>query len=547
MIRRAVLAGLFLTAICCLSGRANAASPSAVGLWRKFEYSMVSAKSYDNPLYDVRSLTVRFTAPGGRVRKVSGFWDGGTDWKVRFMPDETGTWTFETACSDTLNPGLHGVIGSFVCTAPGKGPDIFTRGAITRARGAYHLMHADGTPFFWLGDTAWNGAIRAADEEWERYLEFRAGQGYSVIQFIATQWRGCIADPEGRVAFEGSGRIRVNPDFFRRLDRRIDRLNELGFVAAPGLLWALQRGPGRELNPGYYLPEPEAVLLARYMVARWGGNHVVWLLGGDGRYIDEYEQRWKTIGRGVFGDEHPGLTSLHPMGGSWIGNAYAGESWLDIVGYQSSHGLGKPTIEFITRGPAAREWAAIPARPVLNMEPIYENIFRNMSERDVRTACWWSIMATPISGVTYGANGVWPWLRTGEKILNHTDAPHTLPWEESLALPGGGQAAQLAAFMRKLEWWRLRPAPELLAVQPGDIDFRQFISVAADDNRGTILIYTPVRATVSLYNPRGDRYRGRWFDPVAAKYQTAALTAREGRLEATPPGDGDWTLLLEKQ
>jgi hypothetical protein len=56
-------------------------------------------------------------------------------------------------------------------------------------------------------------------------------------------------------------------------------------------------------------------MLARYIVARYGGNQVVWFLGGDGKYVEEYEQRWKTIGRGVFGrGDYQGLVAQHPKG-----------------------------------------------------------------------------------------------------------------------------------------------------------------------------------------------------------------------------------------
>jgi len=162
------------------------------------------------------------------------------------------------------------------------------------------------------------------------------------------------------VAFEGSGRIRINRDFYKRLDHKVDQINEQGLVAAPVLLWALPVAEGRELSPGYYLPDEAAILLARYMVARYGGHHVVWILGGDGRYIDEYEQRWKNIGHGVFGDEHPGVVAQHPMGHSWIGTAYAEEEWLDLIGYQSSHSNAKGTVEWITKGPMANSWRSSP-------------------------------------------------------------------------------------------------------------------------------------------------------------------------------------------
>ena len=518
-----------------------------VGVWMKYEQRFESDKSYENPLYDVKEFAVSFTSPTGRVMKVNGFWDGGRDWRVRFCPDEKGTWTFRTSCADEKNKGLHGVTGSFACVANDSELDIYSKGGIVRPKGSYHLAHADGTPFFWTACTAWNGALKSTEDEWRQYLSHRVEHGYNVIQFVTTQWRGGDKDAEGQVAFEGSGRIRINVDFYRRLDHKVDRINEHGLVAAPVLLWTLQWGEGRELSPGYYLPEDAAVLLARYMVARYGGNHVVWILGGDGRYIDEYEQRWKNIGRGVFGEQHPGLVAQHPHGRSWIGNAYAGEDWLDIVGYQSSHSNARGTVEWITKGPPADNWDKIPARPIINLEPCYEEIGFRISDRDVRNASYWSILATPTAGITYGANGIWPWIREGETILNHRHEPGVSTWHKSMNFPGSIQVGYLAQFMRTLPWWRLRPAQHLLAEQPGDKTYSHFISVAQTDEGDTIVAYLPVRGTIKLHNRFGHDYRGQWFNPVTYDFFTAAVSQRDGLTEAASPQDSDMVLVLDRK
>src|SRR6187397_3257391 len=47
------------------------------------------------------------------------------------------------------------------------------------------LVTEDGRPFFYLGDTAWELFHRLTREEAVRYLEFRAGQGYTAIQAVA--------------------------------------------------------------------------------------------------------------------------------------------------------------------------------------------------------------------------------------------------------------------------------------------------------------------------------------------------------------------------
>src|SRR5215204_3167989 len=47
------------------------------------------------------------------------------------------------------------------------------------------LVTADGKPFFWLGDTAWELFHRLTREEAERYLRNRAAKRFTVVQAVA--------------------------------------------------------------------------------------------------------------------------------------------------------------------------------------------------------------------------------------------------------------------------------------------------------------------------------------------------------------------------
>ncbi|HKJ68811.1 MAG TPA: DUF4038 domain-containing protein [bacterium] len=516
------------------------------GVWGKFETSFRSSKTYENPLYDVESFIVHFTSPTGREKNIRGFWDGGTTWRVRFMPDEVGAWTYITECSDEENTGLHQVTGSFECTDNTSHYDMYTHGEIIRPPGSYHLTYSDGTPFFYTACTAWNGALKSTGKEWDTYLQNRVDKGFNTIQFVTTQWRGGESNRFGQEAFQGSGRIRLNVEFFQHLDTKVDRVNDCGLVAAPVLLWALPFGQGMELSPGYYLPEREAILLARYMVARYGGNHVIWILGGDGRYVESFEQRWKNIGRGVFGDEHAGVVAQHPHGRSWIGNAYTGEDWLDIYGYQSSHSRSQGTVDWINKGPVSENWHRIAAKPVINLEPCYEEIHFEISAEDVRNASYWSLMNAPAAGITYGHNGIWPWLREGEEILNHRHEPGVTPWYEAIHAPGSAQIGYLAEFFQQFEWWNLRPDQSMLAEQPGDTQFNHFISVTRTEDYRVILAYVPVKSTVKLYNLMQYEYEGQWFDPVENTYSHAQVIHEEGILRAASPKDQDLVLILRR-
>ena len=539
--KKITIAVVFLTCCAFLNGQL----PDAVK-WKKYELTFSSSSVYENPVQDVRTMEVTFFSPAGRKKTINAFWDGNDVWKARFMPDETGPWTFVTNCSDTKNQSLNGQEGSFLCRPNPDQKDIYKHGPVINPPGTFYLTHSDGTPFFYLACTAWNGALKSTDDEWDQYLQQRVKNSYSAVQLVTTQWRGCDKSSEGLTAFEGSGRIRINPEFFRLIDKKIDRVNEHGIVAAPVILWTLQTGNGKELSPGYYLPDDQAILLAKYIVARYGGNHVIWILGGDGIYTGTYEQRWKTIGRAVFDGKHQGIVAQHPCGRSWIGEVYKDEPWLNIIGYQSSHSNSEGTVNWITKGPMSEMWNHLPPRPLINLEPNYEEINFTIKDKDVRNACYWSLFATPVAGITYGANGIWPWLRQGEKILNHSDAPGTSLWNVSINFPGSIQMGYLAQFIKKFEWWKLYPSRELLLTQPGNEIFNQFVSVVKTTDNKTILAYLPVKLTVKIRKPAGIPYNVRWFNPVTNEYSEGIAADDGSVLTVTSPVESDMLLILEE-
>jgi len=516
--------------------------------YERFEHTFTSTRDYQNALYDVGEFDITFTSPSGKEKTVRGFWDGGRNWKVRFMPNEVGQWTFKSTSSDTGNSGLHGVTGTFECVDNESELDIYQKGNLIQPKGTYHLSYADGTPFFWTACTAWNGALKATDEEWEYYLNHRKAHHYNTIQLVTTQWRGGTTSAEGKVAFTGSGRIILDPTFFERIDQKIEEANAKGLIVSPVVLWALPFGNGSEYSPGYYLPIKEAVLLAKYIVARYQGNHVLWTLGGDGKYDGDLEARWKSIGSQVFGDaKHLGLVTLHPHGTSWVGDLYEDQDWYDVITYQSSHSNEASTVNWINKGPVANRWQKIRPMPLINTEPNYEEINFKITAKDVRNASYWSVFAAPVSGITYGANGIWPWLRAGEEIENHGPSAGTHTWKESLDFDGSRQIGHLHEFIKKFDWWKLRPANELLTEQPGDEAFNHFISVLANEDRSLILVYTPVRQMIKLYSSNKEGFMASWFDPVNNSYDDAAYQIQNHLLVVNNPKDQDMVLILKRR
>lgn len=517
-------------------------------IWEKVELSLVSDTSYDNALYEVQEFGAVFTSPTGKKKKLNGFWDGERNWKIRMLPDEIGIWKYKTFCSDKENTGLGNQSGLFTVVENKNKTALYRHGAVKANKGEYYMTHNDGAPFFWTACTAWNGALKSTDEEWETYLKQRRDNNYSVIQYVTTQWRGGETNAEGEQAYSGDGPLTVNTDFFRRIDKRTDQINANGLVAAPVVLWA-HSGRGRHLNPGYVLPDEDAVLLAKYIVARLQGNHVIWLLGGDGNYKDQYEQRWKFIGRQVFDSIDNAPVTLHPQGSSWVGELYGDEDWFDIVSYQSSHSANQKVVDWLNKGPMAKTWHLLSPRPLINMEPNYEEINFVITAEDVRNASYWSLFATPVAGITYGANGIWPWIqKEGDLIENHTNPDGRGPstWRESIELPGSLQIGLLSKFIQQYEWWKLKPDPDILLGDPTSQGYNRFISIVSDNAQDLIMAYVPHAMPFSLRLPSSKKYQLKWFDPIMGRIKEGSYKLSHGVAEFEPPGKQDWVLVLER-
>lgn len=517
-----------------------------IPIYERFEHVFTSNKTYDDPIYQVQNFEIVFTSPTGVKKTVRGFWDGGDTWKVRFMPDEIGTWTYISNSSDKGNSGLHQIEGSFECKASENELDLYQKGPIVHFPGTYQLRHQDGTPFFWTACTAWNGALKSTQEEWDYYLENRLENSYNTIQLVTTQWRGSEKNGEGEVAFTGSGHIQINPEFFKRIDERIEEANRKGLLVSPVILWALPFGEGTEFSPGYYLPIREAVILAKYIVARYQGNHVLWNLGGDGKYYGDLEDRWKSIGEQVFGEgKYQGLVTLHPHGLSWVGDTYEDESWYEVYTYQSSHSKAEGTVNWINKGPVTDRWSKIRPLPFINTEPLYEDIRKDASPQDIRNAWYWSVFAAPVAGITYGANGIWPWLREGEEIENHGPSEHVKRWKESLELPGSIQMGYLNQLFTKFKWWELKPNQTLLVHQPGEESFDQFVSILSEAENKLLLVYTPQKQTFQIKPIFGKSYNVIWFNPATNEYLPGESIQMNQILTFENPFEEDAVLILE--
>ena len=539
---------LAVAALLALFGPA-CATVREIPRWGLFELRLSAERPVADPFQDTE-LFVTFTSPSRVSHVVRAFWDGGTVWRVRFAPGEEGQWTYVTRSVPEADAGLHDKRGVFRVLAPSGSTRFDQHGPVRVAASGTSLEHADGTPFFWLADTGWNAALKSTDEEWRHYLDERTRQGFTAVQWVATQWRAAPdGDRLGQPAFTGHDRIAVNPDFFRRLDAKVAALDRAGILSVPVLLWAIGGGSNPAVNPGFSLPEDQATRLAQYMVARWQGYNNVWILAGDGDYRGDRAERWKRIGRAVFsgGPHAPAL--MHPGGMQWVRREFADEPWADVHGYQSGHGDDETTLRWMAEGPPARDWRVTPARPFINLEPPYEGHVSYQSQlpisaHAVRRAVYWSLLNSPTAGVSYGGHGVWGWDDGTGPPVDHPGSGTPLPWRQALTMPGAEQMKHVVDLFTSVDFWRLRPMQAALLDQPGVQNAAQFIAVATSPEGDLLVAYTPEVAMVSFHADQLPTGEATWISPRTGERTVATRIDAGTVIRFQAPAEGDWVLMV---
>lgn len=130
--------------------QAASAKEQQVPLYAVFEQAVINEADYPNKFTDVE-LQVQYIAPSGKLVNFFGFFDGNGDgggnaqdgkvWKMRFMPNELGSWQYVYQWSD----GRKGGKGRFECVAEGAG-----KGVLQAYSANPHWMAYNGSEPVWL-------------------------------------------------------------------------------------------------------------------------------------------------------------------------------------------------------------------------------------------------------------------------------------------------------------------------------------------------------------------------------------------------------------
>ena len=441
----------------------------------------------------------------------------------------------------------------------------------------HYLAGDDGSPFFWLGDTAWQLIQSTTRPECSYYLHTRARQGFTVIQTVVLAEFGGVKQPTelGLVPFKDNDPKRPNDDYFDRVVQIVDEAAKCGLYVALLPAWGDKLtapwGEGPRLFRNDNLGDAEQY--GRYLAGKLKDRtNVLWMLGGDrpprvkgsdSEWVaktakaagfgpdQDWTPIWRAIASGI--KEGGGRTPTivyHPQGGvESTSITLHDESWLSINGMQSGHGGGHdvPVWEMI-----ARDFAMTPPKPTLDLEPNYEDHPYNpwpqwdpatgyFRDHDVRKQVYRSVFAGGC-GVTYGHHSVWQFAGKRHEVINHADRD----WINAMYRPAASQMAFLRMLMESRPYFQRIPDQALVRESgEGGLHIQ-----ATRDVQGTYaFLYFPMndqKATVDLGRLKTKELRAWWFDPrtgigtlIDTKLSTSAQEFR------SPSYGPDWVLVVE--
>jgi len=261
------------------------------------EWAVRCEHAYENPFADVKVDAI-FTDPDGGAHAMPAFYDGDDTWRVRFRPDQPGTWTYRIA-SWPVHEGLTQE-GSL------KGTPHAARGALKATpKQGWGFAYESGEPVFLLGDTVYNlfGMAHCGGNV-ASYLERRASQGFNVFRVrlpvspfhppdAYSAWQNRRTWPWG--GSEQSPRFdRFNLDYFRTVDEVVQLAEALG-VGFEMIMeaWGFEF-PFNSRN--VFVPEWEELWL-RYLVARYDAYNSVyfWTLQNEYEFYPNGDWRHNPV------------------------------------------------------------------------------------------------------------------------------------------------------------------------------------------------------------------------------------------------------------
>ncbi|MDY0098928.1 MAG: glycoside hydrolase family 140 protein [Bacteroidales bacterium] len=429
-----------------------------------------------------------------------------------------------------------------------QGPSVdFSHGKLKISENQRFIIHEDGTPFFYLGDTGWELFHRLNKDETERYLENRRAKGFTVIQAVALAELDGLNTPnaEGNKPLINNDPLKPNELYFEHVDWVIKKAGEKGMYI--GLLPTWGDKVDRKWGKGPVIFNKENA----FKYGQWIGNrykdypNIIWINGGDRDGGGENKPIWDALGEGIKSADGNHLMTFHPWGEHSSSKWFHESGWLDFNMCQTGHGQRSYAIY---KGLVVRDFNLVPPKPCFDGEPRYEDhpvgwnpeVLGWFDEADIRQALYWNLFSGAF-GHTYGCHPIWQ-MKTPEReavglVRNN--------WYDVLDLPGAGDLVHARRLLESRPFLSRIPDQSLLT--PSYIPETDYIVATRGD--GYALIYFPTGFSAEIEIGRiGTAVNAWWYDPRTGEPILIETLTDIKKMTFTPPDKGrgnDWILVLD--
>ena len=420
----------------------------------------------------------------------------------------------------------------------------------------HYFVNADGTPFFWQADTAWGIFNHAAPADVDAYLDDRQAKGFNVIQGVVALWDyNRHRNPDGELPFIDGDLGRINEAYYKNMDAILDQVAAHGMYMAILPYW--HKNAGDRLGTGDIPQKLQAY--CRFLSRRYARRNNFWVLGGDSTAAEAAGEKIQKITElealGLIdGAKAAGirkiLISYHPTGRQSSSFWFHDRPWLDFNSIQSGHFIATTGFRLV-----AADYARLPVKPTLDMEPGYENITdglvsgadaRRIQAVDIRRSAFLDVFAGA-AGLSYGQGEVYGFNVGGSVVTRWGTA---MSWKEALKLPGSGQVQYIRRLIESRPALERMPDQSLIA---GDVSTRavERIEAMRGADGSYTFVYLPngkTNVTINTGKLSGAKLVAWWYDPrTGGAKQFDSFAKTDTREFATPStgADNDWVLVLD--
>ncbi|RPI45562.1 MAG: DUF4038 domain-containing protein [Bacteroidetes bacterium] len=431
-----------------------------------------------------------------------------------------------------------------------SGPSVdFSHGRLVVSPESRFLVFEDGTPFFWLGDTAWELFHRLSKKEAEQYLENRREKGFTVIQAVILAELDGLNTPsaEGEVPLVDHDPTRINEAYFAQVDWVIRKAREKGMFIGLLPTWGDKVDKKWGVGPVIF-NEQNAEAYGEILGRRYRDfENIIWINGGDRPGGDGNTPVWNALARGIKKQDPNHLMTYHPSGGSSSSFWFHDQEWLDFNMMQTGHSERSYAAYIKLLIP---DYKRTPVKPAFDGEPRYEDhphdwkpdVLGWFDDTDVRQAAYWNLFSGGF-GHTYGCHAIWQMLAPGREPVGY--ARNT--WFDDLDLPGAWDMIHVRRLMESRSFTDRIPFPRIIrnAYVP-ETDY-----IVATRGEDYVMVYIPTgwSAELDLDLCGWPRVTGWWYDCRTGEAAEIGEMPAKGTRIFSPPTGGrgnDWVLVLDR-